>query len=175
MGKGSTQFQHLVQTEIPPVLLEEWLEMWRRRWEHTDRLKVSLRPHTVGSDLRELAIRSSGGEKLLNVVFDNIKDRRGRRILSVRDQNTFDLGLRKKRLMMLAHLYLIHRYHMDSVHYLTPTDDNQHQAARMKECGIYSAVKNEVGEIMVADVNPARITELVGPDRTALETLLAKD
>ena len=25
MGKGSTQFQHLVQTEVPPRLLEEWL------------------------------------------------------------------------------------------------------------------------------------------------------
>ena len=33
MGKGSTQFQHLVQTEVPPKLLEEWLAMWR---EHHD-------------------------------------------------------------------------------------------------------------------------------------------
>ncbi len=173
MGKGSTQFQHLVQTEVPPSVLEEWVEMWRKHWGHNDRLKVSLRPHTAGSDLRELTIRS-GADKLLNVVFANIKDRRGRRILSVRDQNTFDPGLRKKRLMTLAHLYLIHRYRMDSVHYLTPTDDNQHQAAKMKECGLYGAVKNEVGEIIVADVNPARIAELVGPDRSALETLITK-
>ena len=26
MGKGSTQFQHQVQTEVPPKLLEEWLD-----------------------------------------------------------------------------------------------------------------------------------------------------
>ena len=26
MGKGSTQHQHLVQTEVPPKLLEEWLD-----------------------------------------------------------------------------------------------------------------------------------------------------
>ncbi|MGI9623050.1 MAG: isocitrate lyase/phosphoenolpyruvate mutase family protein, partial [Acidimicrobiales bacterium] len=28
MGKGSTQFQHLVQTEVPPRLLEDWLKEW---------------------------------------------------------------------------------------------------------------------------------------------------
>ena len=26
MGKGSTQFQHLVETEVPPRRLEDWLE-----------------------------------------------------------------------------------------------------------------------------------------------------
>ena len=28
MGKGSTQFQHLVQTEVPTRELEAWLERW---------------------------------------------------------------------------------------------------------------------------------------------------
>ncbi len=28
MGKGSTQFQHLVQTEVPTKLLVEWLNLW---------------------------------------------------------------------------------------------------------------------------------------------------
>jgi isocitrate lyase len=28
MGKGSTQHQHLIQTEVPKKLLEEWLAMW---------------------------------------------------------------------------------------------------------------------------------------------------
>jgi isocitrate/methylisocitrate lyase len=35
-------------------------------------------------------------------------DRRGRNILSIRDQNTFDTALRKKRLMTLIHLFLVH-------------------------------------------------------------------
>src|ERR1043166_3400625 len=30
MGKGSTQHQHLVQTEVPKKLLEEWLAMWSK-------------------------------------------------------------------------------------------------------------------------------------------------
>ncbi len=34
MGKGSTQFQHLVQTEVPPKLLETWLEHLGRRLGH---------------------------------------------------------------------------------------------------------------------------------------------
>jgi isocitrate lyase len=29
--------------------------------------------------------------------------------------------------MTLMQLFLIHRYKADSVHYLTPTDDNKHQ------------------------------------------------
>jgi hypothetical protein len=60
MGKGSTQHQHLVQTEVP----------------------------------------------------------------TVRDQNTFGSDLRKKRLMTLNHLFLVHRCKIRAVHYVRPTDDN---------------------------------------------------
>ena len=172
MGKGSTQFQHLVQTEVPPKLLEDWLDLWRKLRDHPGKLRVSLRPHTVGSDILELAIKNANGDKVLNVVFATIHDRRGRSILSVRDQNTFDVSLRKKRLMLLAHIFLIHRYRVESVHYLTPTDDNQRQAEKMKARGIYRQVQDEVGELIVADVNPARVKELLAPDRAALEALL---
>jgi isocitrate lyase len=174
MGQGSTQHQHLVQTEVPPKLLEEWLELWRKHHGLPGKLKVSLKPHTAGSDLLELAVLSVDGEKKANVVFGNIHDRRGRSILSVRDQNTFDLGLRKKRLMTLAQAFLFHRYKVDLVHYLTPTDDNQHQAERMKARGIFDSVNQEVGEIIVAEVDQARIKELLAADRSALEALIQK-
>jgi isocitrate lyase len=175
MGKGSTQFQHLVQTEVPPKLFEEWLDLWRKRYDYAGKLKVSLKPHTAGSDLLELRVLSTSGEKLANVIFATIQDRRGRNFLSVRDQNTFDAGLRKKRLMTLAHLFLIHRYKAESVHYLTPTDDNKHQTEKMKALGIYSSVNDEVGEIIVADVNKERVKELLAPDRAALGALIAKE
>jgi isocitrate lyase len=174
MGKGSTQFQHLVQTEVPPKLLEDWLELWRKHRDYPGKLKVSLKPHSAGSDVLELTILGQGGDKVLNVVFATIHDRRGRSILSVRDQNTFDVGLRKKRLMTLAHIFLIHRYRIESVHYLTPTDDNRGQAEKMKARGIYTSVAHEVGEIIVADVNAPRVKELLAPDRAALEALIAK-
>jgi isocitrate lyase len=172
MGKGSTQHQHLVLTEIPPKLLEEWTDLWRKRRDYGQKLKVSLRPHTSGSDLLELSLKNPAGDKVLNVVFAHIQDRRGRNILSIRDQNTFDAGLRQKRLMTLAHLFLIHRYKLDSVHFVTPTEDNQRQTERMRARGIYASVNNEIGEIIVADVVKAKVQELCGKDRTALDLLI---
>jgi isocitrate lyase len=105
-------------------------------------------------------------------VFDTIQDRRGRSILSVRDQNTFDVGLRRKRLMTLLQLYLMHRYRIESVHYLTPTEDNHRQTEGMKSRGLFSAVNDEVGELIVADVNRDRIARLVEADRVALGELI---
>jgi isocitrate lyase len=174
MGQGSTQHQHLMQTEVPPKLLEEWLEVWRERHGIPGKLRVSLKPHTAGSDVLELALKSTDGQKKLNVVFASIHDRRGRSILSVRDQNTFDVGLRKKRLMTLAQLFLFHRYKVDSVHYVTPTEDNERQAEGMKALGLFGSVTQEVGAIIVADVNKARVKELLAQDRAALKALVAR-
>ncbi len=174
MGHGSTQFQHLVMTEVPPKLLEQWLQLWRKRHDYRDGLRVQLRPHTVGSHLLELAILSPGGDKLANVVFADIQDRHGKNICSIRDQNTFDTGLRRKRLMTLAHLFLIHRYKVGSIHFVTPTDDNQRQTERMRAHGIFSSVTEEVGEIIVADVDAQRVAELLASDGVALAKLIAE-
>ncbi|MBL9124337.1 MAG: isocitrate lyase [Planctomycetaceae bacterium] len=174
MGKGSTQFQHLVQTEVPPSLLQDWLTLWNAHYGRTQPLRVRLRPNRAGSDLLELQLLNQENEKLANVVFSTIQDRRGRTILSVRDQNTFDLTLRKKRLMTLMHLFLIHRYKVVGVHYLSPSDDNQHQTERMKALGIYSQVNNEVGEIIVADVDAAGVARLLAADGAELHKLIKK-
>jgi isocitrate/methylisocitrate lyase len=77
--------------------------------------------------------------------------------------------------MTLVQLFLIHRHKAGSVHYVTPTDDNQHQTQKMKRLGIFSKVDTEVGRIIVADVNRARVAELVRPDRDALEKLIRKE
>ncbi len=176
MGKGSTQHQHLLQTEVPKKLLEEWLAIWRGHYGLTEKLRVELRPQRAGSELLELGIYDADNdEKHANVVFAPIQDRRGRHILSVRDQNTFDEALRKKRLMTLVHLWLIHRYRIDSVHYVTPTEDNQYQAAKMKAHGLYSEVTTEVGQIIVADVDHAHVATLLAPDREALGRLIRKE
>ncbi len=172
MGKGSTQFQHHVLTEVPPKLLEGWLDQWRKRHDIAGRLTVSLRPHSPGSHLLELSILSAAGDKAANVIFDTIQDRHGRAILSIRDQNTFDVKLRRKRLMTLNQLFLIHRYKIDSVHYLTPTEDNHRQTEKMKLRGVFSAVNDEVGEIIVADVDKDRVKQLLEP--AALTSLIAE-
>jgi isocitrate lyase len=172
MGKGSTQTQHLVQTEVPPKLLEEWLDLWGARYQYPGRLHVSLRPHTAGSDVLELAILDQEGKKLADVVFASMQDRRGRNIISVRDQNTFDTALRRKHLMTLMHLFLIHRYRADVVHYVTPTEDNLRQTERMQARGIYGAVRQEIGEMIVAEVLRPNIVSFVGKDRTQLMALI---
>jgi isocitrate lyase len=175
MGAGSTQHQHLVQTEVPRKLLEEWLALWSDHYQLGIKLRAQLRPHRAGSELLELAIFDGGDEKLANVVFAPIHDRRGRSILSVRDQNTFAEPLRQKRLMTLVHLWLVHRFKIDSVHYVSPTEDNHYQTAKMKAHGIFREVNTEVGEIIVADVDEGRIAELLAPDREALLRLIRKD
>ncbi|MFG1932850.1 isocitrate lyase ICL2 [Mycobacterium sp. NPDC048908] len=179
MGKGSTQHQHLVQTEVPKKLLEEWLAMWGEHNQIGEKLRVQLRPTRPGSDVLELGIfgeRDGGdGEKLANVIVDPIKDRHGRSILTVRDQNTFAEKLRKKRLMDVIHLWLIHRFKPEIVYYVTPTEDNIYQTEKMKSHGIFSDVYQEVGEIIVADVNQVRIEELLAPDREALGRLIRKE
>jgi isocitrate lyase len=175
MGQGSTQHQHLIQTEVPKKLLEEWLAIWAEQNRLTEPMQVRLLPHRAGSELLELAVVGKGDRTLANVVFSSIQDRRGRRILSVRDLNTFDESLRRKRLMTLIHLFLIHRYRVGSVHYVSPTRDNRYQAKKMKSYGIYSEVNTEVGQIIVANVNAARIAELLLPDRAALAQLISKE
>ena len=175
MGEGSTQHQHLMQTEVPKKLLEEWLAMWSEYYQLGEKLRVQLRPRRAGSDVLELGIYGNGDEQLANVVVDPIKDRHGRSILQVRDQNTFAEKLRQKRLMTLIHLWLVHRFKADAVIYVTPTEDNLYQTSKMKSHGVFSEVYQEVGEIIVAEVNHQRIAELLTPDRVALRKLITKE
>ena len=174
MGKGSTQHQHMVQTELPPKVLDEWLRIWTDYNQAPATLRTQLRPVAAGSEFLELSIWKESEAKAANVIFADVHDRHGQKILSIRDQNTFDVSLRKKRLMTLAHLFLIHRYKVGSVHYLSPTEDNQHQTQKMQTLGIFSNVSTEAGLIIVAGVNQRRIAELVNPDRIAMQQLITK-
>ena len=76
--------------------------------------------------------------------------------------------------MTLVHLFLVHRFKADSVHYVTPTEDNQYQVAKMRSHGIFSEVNTEVGQIIVANVNYERISQLLAPDHEALNRLIRK-
>ena len=174
MGKGSTQVQHLVQTEVPTRLLEQWLEVWCDHHALPGGLRVELRPHTAGSELLDLVTRDASGQEVARVVFAEIHDRRDRRILSIRDQETVDVSLRRKRLMTLAHLFLFHRYKIEEVHYVSPTKDNEKQTAGMKVLGLYEKVSEEVGQIIVASVNADRVRQLLEPEGEALQELIAK-
>jgi isocitrate lyase len=174
MGEGSTQHQHLIQTEVPVKLLEEWLALWTKHHQITGPLRVALRPHTAGSELLELTLTNPAGDDVANIIFSVIVDRRGRHILSVRDQNTFDEALRQKRLMTLNHLFLVHRYKAWAVHYVSPTDDNRYQAQKMKAHGLFSDVHDEVGHVIVADVDADGVRTLLAADRNRLTALIER-
>ena len=113
-------------------------------------------------------------DKAGNVIFADMNDRHGHKLLSIRDMNTFDSSLQKKRLMTLAHLFLIHRYKTSLVHYLSPTEDNQHQALKMKRLGIFGSVNTEGDLIIGATVNATRINDLLNQDKAALRRLISK-
>ena len=76
--------------------------------------------------------------------------------------------------MTLLHLFLIHRYKATAIHYLSPTDDNRAQASSLERLGIFSSVNDEVGEIIVAEIDLDRIRELVEADGSALTALITK-
>jgi isocitrate lyase len=60
------------------------------------------------------------------------------------------------------------------MHYLTPTDDNRSQTQRMQDLGIFTVVRTEIGQIIVADVGRERVGELVLPDGEKLAELIRK-
>jgi len=174
MGKGSTQSQHLVQTEVPTKLLENWLEIWAKQYKIVSGLKVKLRPHRAGSELLELSTLDEYGNKMSDIVFANIQDRRGNNILSVRDQNTLNPDFRMKRFMTLNQIFLMHRYKTDSVHYVTPSEDNKRQTEGMKKLGIFKKVSKEIGDIIVATVDSDKVIDLLTEDKVQLKKLIAK-
>jgi hypothetical protein len=154
-----------------PAFRERYAELAEQQ-EAQLRLELA----TSGADVLELAIfGDKDGEKLADVVFDPIKDRHGRSILTVRDQNTYAAKMRQKRLMTVVHLWLVNRFKADAVYYVAPTEDNVYQTEKMKAHGIFSSVNKDVGEIIVADVNQDRIAELLAPDRVALQKLIRKE
>lgn len=173
MGKGSTQFQHYKQTELPVSLLAEWIALWASSNQIDEHFKVKLKPHKPSSTIMELSL-TSAGHLVASVVFTAVIDRNDRQILSVRDQNTLRKDLRRKRLMTLIHIFLINRYKSDVVHYLTPTDDNVRQCAAMKRLGIYSHVNREIRQIIVADVSEKRVKDFLD-QRDLIEKLILKD
>jgi isocitrate/methylisocitrate lyase len=173
MGKGSTQVQHMVQTEVPPKLLEGWLKKWAAHYDMDSSLVVKLRPHTASSELVALSVSKGSGENVATVVFAPIQDRSKRAILSIRDQTT-DPAYRQKRMMTLIQLFLIHRYKTHKIHYVSPTEDNMRQTEGMKRLGIFETVNTEIGDIIVCDVNEEGVVQLVKQDSPELESLIAK-
>lgn len=175
MGKGSTQFQHLIQTEPPLSILEGWLSRWSTLHDFEAALKAQLRPQRSGSDILELNVLDSSKNKIAEVVFTILRDREDKVFLFIRNQIIHDTGLRRKRFMTLLQLFLVHRYKVDVIQYMTPTDDNRHQTNGMKRFGVFEDVIEEIGDIIVAHVNKDAVRELVNSEGPGIAQLLKKE
>lgn len=174
MGKGSTHFQHLIQTEVPTKLLEKWLAKWTEHYDVPGPWRVQLRPNTAGADLLALNILDADENKVASIVFTPIQDRRGHTMLSVRDQNIYDEKYRQKRITTLLHAFMIHRYKAVSVHYVSPNEDNTRQAERMKELGMYDEVHTEIGHIIVAHVNGKYMEDFLANEDESVRAMISK-
>jgi isocitrate/methylisocitrate lyase len=174
MGKGSTQFQHLIQTEPPITLLENWLARWAALHNVSNELKARLKPKDSGSDILELAVLDKAGNHVAEVIFTVLRDREDKVFLFIRDQRTHDTALRRKRLMTLLQLFLIHRYKGDVIQYMTPTNDNRHQTNGMKRYGLFGDVIEEIGDIIVAHINKEAVIEMTSHDSQGVYQLMIK-
>lgn len=175
MGKGSTQFQHLIQTEPPISILEGWLTKWAEHYDINEELKARLRPQSPGSDILELDVLDSAGNNMAEVVFTVLRDREDKVFLFIRNQIVADTKLRRKRFMTLLQLYLAYRYKADIMEFMTPTDDNRHQTSGMKRFGIFEDAMEEIGDIIVAHIDKVSVAELVNPEGQGIDRLLSKD
>ncbi|MDJ0622487.1 MAG: isocitrate lyase family protein [Desulfocapsaceae bacterium] len=175
MGKGSTQFQHLIQTEPPISLLVEWLSWWAKRYDYGKELRAQLRPQSSGSEILELAIIDKTETKVAEVIFTVLRDREDKVFLFIRNQIVHDTKLRRKRLMTILQLFLIHRYKANIIQYMTPTDDNRQQTNGMTRFGIFEDAMEEIGDIIVAHVDEDVTAQLVNPNKNGIQSLLAKE
>ena len=160
MGKGSTEFQHVLHTELPVDKLNTWLAQWKEIHQIGFAMKAELKPLTPGSDTMELVVKS-GNEKLANLIFNTATDRNRTRILRIQDQNTFAKSLRRKRLMTLMHLFVANRFGSDLVHYLTPSVDNEKQTNAMLKMGLYAELSGGIDQIIVATVSTEEVQSFV--------------
>ena len=79
------------------------------------------------------------------------------------------------RLITLATLFLIHRYKAESIHYVTPTDDNVGQTKGMQQLGLFDDVNVEIGDIIVARIDQEKVPALLKQDRVDLKRLINKE
>jgi len=162
MGKGSTQHQHLKETEASPKILDGWFR--RAGDSRLSTLGAQLRPVTGGSDVLELRIVDEAKATRANIVFVILQDRRGRSVLSVREHNLFDSSLQGTPCMALAHLFLLHRYRAAAVQYLDPTERDSEDSRDLLERGLFSSVSSAASHVIVAEVSEARVADLATGD-----------
>jgi isocitrate lyase len=170
MGGKSTEAQHRKPTEVPTTVLERWLRMWADYWSaegvyDQGDLSVELKERWAGSEEMMLNVFDEAADKIAEITFRVDRDRAGRKILAVKDQNTVK-KYRARRLMTLMHFFLLHRYKADLVHYVAPTADNRLSVDRMIQNGTFRETRTDDPNIIALEVNPARAQKIFASDES---------
>ena len=168
MGGKSTETQHRKAVEVPTSVLERWLRMWSEHWSeqglyHQGDLSVELKERWAGSEEMMLNLFDHARDKIAEIIFRVDKDREGRKLLAVKDQNTVE-HYRSRRLMTLIHFFLLHRYKTDLVHYVSPTNDNRLSVHRMIHNGVFRAARTDDPNMIAIEVDITRAQKIFADD-----------
>lgn len=160
MGGKSTETQHRKAVEVPTSVLERWLGMWADHWNKQGLydqgdLSVELKERWAGSEEMMLNVFDEDRDKIAEITYRVDKDRQGRKILAIKDQNTVK-KYRNRRLMTLMHFFLLHRYKSYLVHYVAPTLDNRVSVQRMIHNGTFREARTDDPNIIAIEVDTPR-------------------
>jgi len=160
MGGKSTETQHRKVVEVPTSELERWLRMWSDYWSkqglyNQGEMSVELKERWAGSEEMMLNVFDEARDKIAEITFRVDKDREGRKLLAIKDQNTVK-KYRNRRLMTLMHFFLLHRYKTGVVHYVTPTQDNRVSVRRMIQNGTFRQARTDDPNIIAIEVDTPR-------------------
>ena len=177
MGGKSTETQHRKSTEVPTSVLERWLRMWTDHWNkqalyNQGELSVELKERWAGAEEMMLNVFDEARDKIAEIIFRVDKDRQGRKLLAVKDQNTVK-RYRNRRLMSLVHFFLLHRYKTDLVHYVTPSGDNRLSVQRMIHNGVFRSARTDDPNIIAIEVDTARAQKIFANDES-IKRFIAK-
>jgi isocitrate lyase len=170
MGGKSTETQHRKAVEVPTSVLEKWLRMWTDHWNkqglyNQGDLSVELKERWAGAEEMMLNVFDEARDKIAEIIFRVDKDRRGRKFLAVKDQNTVK-KYRNRRLMSLMHFFLLHRYKADLVHYVTPSADNRLSVQRMIHNGVFRSARTDDPNIIAIEVDSAQAQKIFANDES---------
>jgi isocitrate lyase len=170
MGGKSTEAQHRKAIEVPTNVLEKWLHLWTKHWEEQGvydggELSVELKERWAGSEEMMLNVFDEARDKIAEITFRVDKDREGRKVLAIKDQNTVR-RFRSRRLMTLMHFLLLHRYKTDLVHYVTPTEDNRLSVQRMIHNGVFRQARTDDPNMIAIEVDTPRAQKIFASDES---------
>ena len=143
-----------------------WVQYWSEQGLYKKgELNVELKERWAGSEEMMLNVFDEARDKIAEITFRVDKDREGRKLLAVKDQNTVK-QYRSRRLMTLMHFFLLHRYKTDLVHYVTPTDDNRLSVHRMIQNGVFREARTDDPNIIAIGVNTDRAQKIFANDES---------